>query len=146
MAITNYVMKNVLDSTFGRTSPPSPPSNLYIALSTTKPLPDGTGFTEPSGGNYARVSITNNLSNIDPATVNDDDIAIKALPGPIQFPVATDDWGTITHWGVFDAENGGNLLDYGRLSDPLEVVANDQVIIPDGEIEIWLLTPDQFQG
>ena len=144
MAITNNVMKSVLDAIFGRTSPPSPPANLYVALSTTKPDPDGTGFTEPEGGGYARVQIANDLSSIDPATVDEDDIAIKTLPGPIEFPMATGNWGEIKYWGVFDAESGGNLLDYARLIDPIDVVEDDQVIIPDDEIEIHLLTPDQF--
>lgn len=36
------------------------PSTIYVGLSKTAPNVDGTGITEITGGNYARVAITNN--------------------------------------------------------------------------------------
>ena len=45
------------------------PATWYFGLSTTTPNDDGTGFTEPSGGGYARVAKTNDATNFPGAQV-----------------------------------------------------------------------------
>lgn len=62
MALTNYTDGKILDQIFGGTAW-SPPATLYFGLSTTTIYADGTGITEPSGGLYARVAVTNNVTN-----------------------------------------------------------------------------------
>jgi len=52
----------LLDSWFGAVAL-SVPGTWYASLSTAAPTEAGTNFVEPVGNGYARVAITNNLSN-----------------------------------------------------------------------------------
>lgn len=45
------------------------PASWYIGWSTTTPNQDGSNFTEPSVGGYARVAVTNNTTNF-PAPID----------------------------------------------------------------------------
>ena len=59
MPLTNAIKAAVLDALYGKATL-TVPDTLHVGLSTTAPNPDGTGFTEPSGGGYARVAVPNN--------------------------------------------------------------------------------------
>ena len=39
------------------------------------------------------------------------------------------DWGTISHYGIFDAATGGNLLIYGEVSPTVNAVNGSQPIV-----------------
>jgi hypothetical protein len=102
---------------------PTQPTNYYWALSTTTPSADGTGFTEPSGNGYGRVGIARGYPfgsavSGSPSTISNTSGATTAL---IEWPLPTGAWGTVTHWGAFDAPTGGNLLIYGALDTPTAV-------------------------
>lgn len=66
---------------------------LKLALSTTNPGEDGSGITEPVGGNYARADIGD--ITLSGSSISNDD--------PIMFPQSGSDWSTLTHVGVFDS-------------------------------------------
>jgi hypothetical protein len=53
---------NMLDSRFGSVAV-AIPATYYVGLSTTTPTNTGTNVTEPAGGSYARVAVTNNATN-----------------------------------------------------------------------------------
>jgi hypothetical protein len=77
-----------------------------VALFTATGADAGTGFTEVSGGSYARAATTgsdwNASSGSAPSTVtNANDIA---------FTPATGSWGTVIAWGLYDAVSSGNLI------------------------------------
>ena len=61
--LTNTDAVAILNNRFGATSMPTATSTHYIGLSTTQPLSDGTGVTEPVGNGYARQAIANNTTN-----------------------------------------------------------------------------------
>lgn len=81
------------------------PATVALALFTAVGSDAGTGFTEVSGGSYARVAVQtlwNAASGSGPSTITNS--------GSITFPAATANWGTIIGWGLYDATTVGNLL------------------------------------
>lgn len=133
--ITHYFANKILPLLIGKASTLNSATSIYVGLSTTEPDADGTNVTEPSGNGYARVllghssqSMTQKMGEISAGEVSNDEI--------IYFPEATGSWGTITHFCIFDAASGGNLLAYGGLSTPIQPVANTIPIIRIGELTI----------
>ena len=111
-ALTNYAKNKLIDHLF-RTSTFAKPTTLYIGLVTA--ITDaGAGIvTEVTGGSYARV-VRNPLdANWSAPVANNGTTANIAS---IQFPAATANWGTCTHFGIWDAATGGTLLIYAPLT------------------------------
>lgn len=111
MSASDDEERAVLDLRFGSGSP----TTWYIGLSTTTPNDDGTSFTEPVGGSYARVAMTNNGTNF-PSATTVGGITYKRNGTAITWPNPTGNWGTAVAWGAFLAASGGsprytNLLD-----------------------------------
>lgn len=111
-ALTNYTENNLINHIF-RTAPFTKPAALYIGL--IKTLVDGEAgtFTEVTGGSYTRIA-RNPLDANWAASITDGTTSNIAS---IQFPAATADWGTVTHFGIWDAATGGNLLIYAELTN-----------------------------
>jgi hypothetical protein len=74
----------IANSQFGGGATTWAPATWYVGLSTTTPNEDGTGFTEPVGGSYARVAVTNNTTNW-PAATTSSGVTSKANGTVIQF-------------------------------------------------------------
>src|SRR5690606_1282100 len=102
-------------------------------LSTTAPTQAGGNFKEPSGNGYARVAVTNNSTNW-PAASN----GAKSNANAITFPQATGSWGTVTHFGIFDAATSGNLLAWGELSQSKAISAGDTPYFAAGSLTLNL--------
>lgn len=108
--------------------------DIYIGLSSTTPLEDGTGVTEPTGGGYARVRIESFTAPANGAIKNS---------GVILFPQSTSEWfpaaARATHWVLFDgAEETANMLASGSLASPLTVSIDTTVKVPSESICITL--------
>src|SRR5258707_13057855 len=73
-------------------------TNVYVALFTTAPADDGTGYVEVSGGSYARVAIVraSGFSAITGGTAPHQISNNGGLP----FPTPTANWGTVLAIGV----------------------------------------------
>lgn len=111
MSQTYSLSNQILGYNFGLKSY-TPPSNYYLALSTTSNInADGTGFTEVTGGSYARVQIPNNTVSFS-APANG---VIKNAVS-FQFAESTASWGAILSFGIYDALTGGNLKLFGNLT------------------------------
>jgi hypothetical protein len=82
------------------------PTTWYLGLSTTTPNEDGTAFTEPTAGAYARVAVTNNSANF-PAATTSSGTTTKTTAVKCTFPNPTANWGIITYYGWFQAASGG---------------------------------------
>lgn len=96
--------------------------NTYWALSSTAPNKDGTNFTEPVGGGYARsTSATSGLNG----SRFVGDTAQRYNSGNISFPTATAPWPGLTHWGCFSATSGGTFLLYGELDSTVTVLTGE---------------------
>jgi len=125
MSFSNYWENEILDHLFGKGTY-SPPT-IYVGLSTADPGDDGSGLAEPSGNGYARVETSaadwNTASGGALDNAND-----------ITFPEATGSWGTITHFALFDAATGGNMLAEGALSASKAIDSGDTAKFAAGDL------------
>lgn len=112
MAITTYQANRLNDYLFGAT-PFTPNGTYYIGLSTTAINAAGTGVTEPTGGGYRRVAVTNDKTKFTDSTGG-----IVQNKVQFEFPESTTAWGTITHVFIADSLKGGNILYYDALTTP----------------------------
>ena len=126
---SDYWENEILDHLFdkGVYAPPT----IYVALSTADPGDDGAGASEPAGGSYARVQ----TSNADWTGASGGAIGNA---NAIEFAQATADWGTITHFALYDTAVGGHLLAYGPLSSAKTVAVGDLVRFPAGALTVTL--------
>lgn len=102
MGATDSEERTIANLRFGAASP----ATWYFGLSTTVPNDDGTNFTEPATGSYARVSKTNDSTNFPDASTTSG-VTSKSNGTAITFPNPTADWGTIVAYGIFTASSGG---------------------------------------
>jgi hypothetical protein len=104
-----------------RTASFAKPAQLWVSLHTANPTDAGTG-AEVSGGSYARVER-------DPLDANwtapDSTGGVTANAAAITFPAPTANWGVVTHFGIWDASAGGNLICYGALTTPKTINNGD---------------------
>lgn len=116
------------------------PATMYIGLSSTAPLEDGTGATEPSGGGYARVATT--AADWGPAGGSAP--ATKSNTALITFPTATADWASradLTHFGVWDAPTGGTMHAFGLLGTPRPVLSGGTASFAAGALVLKMGDP-----
>ena len=118
----------------------TPPTTMYIALSSTTPTEAGGNFTEPSGGSYARVSTV----AADWSAASGTAPAVKTTTAVKTFPTATADWvagADLTHFGLFDALTVGNLLAWGALTTPKPVLNGDTASFAAGSLTLKMGDP-----
>lgn len=106
---TTYFLNLVAGNVFGSKTSPGIPSKYYLGLSTTTPTIAGGNVTEPAANlGYARVELT---------SLGQPSSGVITNTQMIDFPESTASWGTVTHFVVYDAATGGNLLMFGALTD-----------------------------
>ncbi len=130
VAKTHYLEKKLLDHVL-RNVAYSQPATVYLALYTATPNDQGGG-TELIGNAYARQAITFGAATDNGASVGGQ----SATTVDILFPVATANWGTITHVGIFDAVSAGNLLYYGALTASKTINSGDQFKVSAGQLTV----------
>ena len=123
-ALSSYEANRLLESSL-RTG------TVYLALFTTNPTWKGTG-TECSGGGYARQIITFAASAEVGAARR---VATNAA---VEYGTMSADIGTVTHWGIYSALTGGNLLWYGPFTKSKAIDAGDAIEVAAGEIKLEL--------
>lgn len=85
-------------------------------------------MTEPSGeAGYARAQLASLSEPVDGVVSNNQDVT---------FDESTGSWGTITHYVIFDQQQGGNLLLYNNLTTPREVEAASIMTIKSGSLKL----------
>ena len=125
---TTYFRNLVAGNIFGTQTTPAIPESYYLGLSSTEPTESGTNVTEPgSGTGYERVLLTNLGAPSDGEVSNS---------SSIDFDESTAAWGTMTHFVIYDAQTGGNLLIYGELSADRSVEADTIMTIKTGSLKI----------
>jgi len=88
----------------------------FVSLHTA--APGDTGANEVAGGAYARqgpVSFANAGTN--PTVASNTAI--------LQYPVATTNWGTITHFGIWSAATAGTFLAWAAVTTPKSIDIDD---------------------
>ncbi len=118
MNASNYLEEAILNHFFRSGNIPSP-TKLYVALYISDPTDGDTG-TEISGGGYQRqeVSFSAPVQISGKATIQNSN--------EIRFPVATTNWGTISHFGIRPALTGGNLLASAAVPSPKLIESGDE--------------------
>ena len=110
--------------------------NCYLALSTTEPTIDNKNVTEPEGNGYARISISRFMAS--PALSSDSTTTEITNNKEIHFNEATGNWGTITHFAIYNSSTGGTPLYVGALTQAITPTANTVPLIKVGQLKITL--------
>lgn len=132
---TTYFLNCVAGNLFGTKTTPSIPGTYYIGLSTTAPAADGTNVTEPdAAAGYARVALV---------ALSEPSAGVVTNSQAITFDESTANWGTVTHFVIYDAaERGsGNLLMYGQLSTARVVETATIMTIKAGYLKLSVQDP-----
>lgn len=127
-AKSNYLENKVLDHFLGTASTAS--QTVYLALHIGDPTDTGTGGTgeiSTAATGYARQAVSFNSASGGSTT------------GPTsakEFTANGSDWGTITHFALYDASTGGNMLYYGALTEDKLIEDGDTLRFSTGSITI----------
>lgn len=123
-AMSDYLENEILDHILSVGSY-TMPSAVYVGLSTGSFNDDNSG-TELTGNNYSRVAAT--FSAAASGTTSNS--------AAIEFAAATGSWGSISHFGIFDAASAGNLLIHGAFTTAKTIASGDILKIPTGDLDI----------
>jgi hypothetical protein len=123
-AMSNYLENEILDHILG-TGAYTMPSTIYIGLSTGSFGDDASG-TELTGNGYTR-----KVMAFDAAVAGTADNT-----SAVEFSAATASWGTVSHFGLFDAVSGGNLLIHGAFTAAKLIDTGDILKIAAGDLDI----------
>ena len=130
----SYAQANkILDRYFGNVGD-TVAGTLYLGLSTTAINNDGTGATEPSGGGYARVVVTNNKTNWSNASNG-----ILSNLTELSFPESSTSWGTVSHVFLSDTIGGAPIY-FDALATPRAVQAQTTLMFAINTIQIRMTT------
>ena len=126
---SDYWENEVLDHLFGKVVHSA--ATIHVGLSRAEPGEDGSGLSEPSGIGYARVQTA--ASDWDSASEG-----VLANAVGILFAQASGDWGTVTHFALFDAASGGNILAWGELGASQAIDDGDTAEFGSGDLTVSL--------
>ena len=87
----------------------------FVGLHKSDPGPTGAG--EVTGGGYVRQAATFTNTGTNPT--------VAANSTLIQFPVASAAWGAITHFALWSASSGGNVIAYAAVTTPKTIDVDD---------------------
>ncbi len=124
-AMSDYLEVKILDHITSRTAY-TKPSAVYLGLSTGDPTDTGSGSSELTGNNYSRVSVAFDAA-ASGATQN---------TSAIDFAAASGNWGTVSHWHLWDAATSGNMLIHGAFSASKTIETNDVLRIAAGDLDL----------
>ena len=139
-AMSDYLENKLVDQIF-RGQAFTFPATLYVGLLTAAPSDSGGG-TEVTGGSYARASVTASLANFAGTQSAGSTTASSGTGGQtsnnaaITFATPSATWGTVTHFGIYDAASGGNLLFWGALTISKTINQADTVTFPAASLSI----------
>lgn len=130
MSLSNDIEGKILDELFDLAAWTAP-TGLYASLHTGDP--GETGANEVTGNGYARVSIGIGSSNWTRSggTVDNDNAITFTGPTP-------SDWGTVTHFGLWDAASVGNFIGGGALDASRVTVVDVDLSFAAGDFNVTL--------
>lgn len=95
----------------------------WVSLHTANPP-----GSEVVGGSYSRQPVTYSRSGSEPTVMSNDTI--------IEFPVASADWGVVTHVGIWDSAVGGNMVARKDIDTPKDIKIGDVSRFLVGELTV----------
>src|SRR5690349_14121882 len=123
MGDLSNTMKGYLLDWMKNTNMPAAPAQFYVGLYTAAPT-DAGGGTPVAGGSYARQAID----------FADSAAGVVANNAPVSFPEATADWGTVTHFAIFDHVSAGNMIAWDALVTPKTIATGDTLTFDTGDL------------
>lgn len=123
-AMSDYLELEILDHILG-TGAYTMPSAVYVGLANASFNDDASG-SELSGNGYTRKVAT--FSAASGGTTSNS--------SAIEFPAATGSWGSVSHFGIFDAASSGNLLIHGAFSAAKTIATGDILRIAAGDLDV----------
>lgn len=129
-AKTAYLEKIILDMVLlGEVY--TPPATVYLALFTADPGRDGSLTNEIADPAYQRQEVIFTAADDDPESGS-----YSANAYDVEFPEASEDWGTVTHIGIMDAATGGNMLYKGAFDLAKTITEGEFPKIPAGFLKV----------
>ena len=134
-SFSNYAEDKVLNNIFRGQAFSVP--NLHIALFTSSAgleTNNAASQTEipAAGTGYARTAVPSYTG----FTVSTNGQTSNAVA--FEFPVASVDWGTVTHIGLMDTEIGGNVILWGSIRNARPIYSGDIIRFTPGSIVVTL--------
>lgn len=123
-SLSDYLEDELVDHSLG-TGAFTSPSAIYLALFTSDPTDAGTG-TEVSGFGYARQTVAFGASSGGVATNS----SVET------FTASGGDFGTITHFAIYDGLTGGNLLFHAAMTASKTVANGESITFAAGSITV----------
>lgn len=136
-AMSNYLEDKIATHIFQDTAF-SQPAKIYVALTKHVSNDTMTGSTidEVDGSGYARKLVCTPGTNCDAAFDDPAGAGDTENTGAITFDTATGDWGPVSGVAIIDASSAGNLLMYGNLTTPRNVLNGDIFQFNAGDLDI----------
>ena len=129
-AFSDYLENELLDHTLKNLAFTSP-SAVYVALATAS-------FADDNSGTANEISTTGTAYARQAATFAAASGGSASTSATITFPTATANWGTITHFGIYDASTAGYLLYHGALTASKVINNGDTFEIKAGNLTVTL--------
>lgn len=130
---STYFLNCIMGNLFQTKTNPALPSKFYLGLSSSEPSIDGSNVTEPSSSaGYYRVELT---------SLSEPDNGVVSNTSDVNFSESYEDWGVITHFVIYDSQDGGNLLMFESLSQERTVEAATIMTVKTGGLKITLANP-----
>ncbi len=120
--ISNYFRAKILDNFIEET--------VYLGLFLNDLTENNIGIEVMPNTGYKRMPILFTLDENNQRVSNYEEIT---------FDIATESYGEITHYGIFDKEEGGNMLIYGELDEKITINKGGQLAVHKGNITVNIL-------
>lgn len=126
---TTYWLNNIMSTMYTNNA-----TGFYVGLSSSAPSVAGTGFTEPSGGNYSRVKVASFTAPTNGVVKNS---------AAITFPQSSQTWfesdAKAAYWLLFDGSGASaKLLSWGALDEPKTIESNTTITIAANTLSVTL--------
>lgn len=119
---TTDAFQNAIINHFLRNTTQTPPTTVYLSLSTTTPVEAGTNFTEPSG--ITRQAIT----------LGSPSAGSSSNSGTISFTNSSGGSWVVTYIGIFTASTSGTLWMYKALTSSRTILNGETFSWSAGDI------------
>lgn len=139
-AFTDYAENKIVDAVI-RNQTLGQPATWYVELFTTA-CSDSAAGTPVSGGSYARASLAASLANwagtqsAGSTTASSGTGGVTSNNAAINFPTPSAGWGTVTHWGLYDASTSGNMWICAALTTSKTINSGDTVSFAIGALTV----------
>lgn len=136
-AMSDYLEQNVLEYLL-RGGSLSQPTEIYVALFTDDPTDSNETSNELSDNGYSRQDAADGGSVEEGWTSPSEDGDGYSCENELEleFPPIEDGTVTVTHFGLYDASSGGNLLFHGEFDTSRDLAVDDVVAISAGALTV----------